>query len=143
MQTFFINKENMVNTNNTEIRITTEDELRTTIREFVNALVDSPHYRNYESASKNFQSDNDAKQALREYQAKAKDLQTKQMFNMISEAEQQDLQRLWMIFLGFKSVQDFFDAQEEFQSLCRSCAQVISDSCGLDYATACGASCCG
>ena len=117
--------------------------LSNAIHNFVHALVATVPYLNYESANERLQSDQEAKQALREYQAKAKDLQTKQMFHTISEAEQQELQRLWIIFLGFKSVQDYFDAQEEFQSLCRSCAQVISDNCGLDYATSCGSSCCG
>ena len=78
------------------------------------------HYKKYESASEKFQNDSDAQKALQEYRAKAKDLQTKQMFNTVTETEQQDLQRLWVAFLGFKSVQDFFDAQGEFQALMQS-----------------------
>ncbi|HUV16585.1 MAG TPA: YlbF family regulator [Pelolinea sp.] len=133
----------MITKNNIETEISTELEISAAIRDFTNALVETAHYKNYESASEKFHGDEDAKRALQEYQARANELNTKQMFNMISEAEQQDLQRLWMIFLGFKSVQDFLDAQGEFQALCRDCAQVISDNCGLDYATSCGSGCCG
>lgn len=126
-----------------ETTVSTEQEISSAVRDFVNALVESAHYKKYESLSEKFQNDLDAQKALQEYRTKAKDLQTKQMFNTINQAEQQDLQRLWVAFLGFKSVQVFFDAQGEFQSLCRACAQVISDSCGLDYATSCSSGCCG
>ena len=128
---------------NFEIEIDTDIDLSTTIREFINTLVETDQYHMYEITNEQFQKDKDAQEALREYQMKAKDLQTKQMFSLINEAEQKDLERLWIAFTGFNSVQEFFKAQEEFQSLCRECAQVISDQCGLDYATSCGASCCG
>lgn len=133
----------MVTKNKVEVEISTEMDLSNAIREFTNALVGTTHYKNYESASDKFQSDQAAQKALQVYRAKARDLQTKQMFNTIAQTEQQDLQRLWIAFLGIKSVQEFFDAQGEFQTLCRACAQVISDDCGLDYATSCGSSCCG
>ena len=126
-----------------ESTVSTEQEISSAIRDFVNALVESAHYKKYESMSEKFQNDLDAQKALQEYRAKAKDLQTKQMFNTINPAEQQDLQRLWVAFLGFKSVQDFFDAQGKFQALCIECAQVISDACGLDFATSCSSGCCG
>jgi cell fate (sporulation/competence/biofilm development) regulator YlbF (YheA/YmcA/DUF963 family) len=133
----------MITKNKVEIEISTDLELSNAIRDFTNSLVETTHYKNYESASESFQNDQEAQKALQEYRAKAKDLQTKQMFNTINQAEQKDLERLWIAFQGFKSVEEFFDAQEEFQSLCRECAQVISDNCRLDYATSCGASCCG
>ncbi|MDO9545224.1 MAG: YlbF family regulator [Pelolinea sp.] len=133
----------MITKNKIEIEISTELELSNAIRDFTNALVETTHYKNYESANESFQNDPEAQKALQEYRAQARDLQTKQMFNTIYQAEQKDLEQLWIAFQGFKSVQEFFDAQEEFQSLCRECAQVISDNCGLDYATSCGASCCG
>lgn len=133
----------MITKNNTEIGIKPELDISSAIGDFTNALVETVQYKNYESASTRFKDDQEAQKAYQEYQAKAKDLQTKQMFNSITEAEQEDLNRLQQVFLGYKTVQDYFDAQEEFQSLCRASAQVISDNCGLDYATACGACCCG
>ena len=133
----------MITKNKVEIEISSEVGISNAIRDFTNALVETAHYKKYENASERFQNDQEAQKALQEYRAKARDLQTKQMFNTISPTEQQDLQRLWIAFLGYKPVQDFFDAQGDFQSLCRACAQVISDNCGLDYATSCGSSCCG
>ena len=133
----------MITKNKTALEINTELDLSNTIRDFTNTLVETAHYKNYENASKRYKNDQEAQKALQEYQAKAKDLQTKQMFNTMTQAEQKDLERLWQVFLGYKSVRDYFDAQEEFQSLCRASAQVISDNCGLDYATACGTCCCG
>jgi cell fate (sporulation/competence/biofilm development) regulator YlbF (YheA/YmcA/DUF963 family) len=136
-------KVNMITKNNTEIKISTEQDISNAIRDFTNALVETAHFKNYESASKRFKNDQKAQKALQAYQAKAKDVQTKQMFNTITQAEKKDLERLWQVFLEYKSVQGYFDAQGELQALCRACAQVISDNCGLDYATSCGVSCCG
>ena len=133
----------MITKVNTEVRISTEEEISSAIRDFTYALVESDAYKNYESASEKFQNDKAAQKALQVYRVRAKDLQTRQMFNTVNENEQQDIQRLWVAFLGFKSVQEFFDAQGEFQALCRACAQVISDACGLDYATSCSSGCCG
>jgi cell fate (sporulation/competence/biofilm development) regulator YlbF (YheA/YmcA/DUF963 family) len=133
----------MITKNNTEIRISTEQDISNAIRDFTSALIETAQYKKYDSASDMFQKDQAAQKALQAYRSKARDLQTKQMFNTLTQSEQQDLQRLWIAFLGIKSVKEFFDAQGEFQALCRDCAQVISDSCGLDYATSCGSSCCG
>ena len=113
------------------------------IKDFVNTLVDSPQYRKFEQANAIFQKDQKAASALREYQSKAHDLQTKQMFNQTSEEEQKELQRLWINFRSFDSVNDYFTAQANLQAVCRECANIISDHVGLDYAAACGASCCG
>lgn len=121
----------------------TDLDLADATRDFVNELTQTDLYGKYENASKKFQEDSKAQKALQEYQVKAKELQTKQMFNNVKSSEQQDLERLWIAFLAIESVQEFFDAQGDFQALCRACAQVISDNCGLDYATSCGASCCG
>ena len=133
----------MITKNKTALEINTELDLSNAIRDFTNTLVETAHYKNYESASKRYKNDQEAQKALQEYQAKAKDLQTKQMFNTITQVEKKDLERLWQVFLEYTSVQGYFDAQGELQALCRACAQVISDNCGLDYATSCGASCCG
>ncbi len=133
----------MITKNITQEELSTELDISNATRDFVNELTQTDHYMKYENASKKFQEDTKAQKALQEYQAKARDLQTKQMFNNVNSSEQQDLERLWIAFLAIESVQEFFDAQGDFQALCRACAQVISDNCGLDYATSCGASCCG
>ncbi len=133
----------MITKNVIQEKLSTDSDLDTATRDFVKELTQTDHYMKYENASKKFQVDTKAQKALHEYQAKASDLQTKQMFNNINSSEQQDLERLWIAFLGIESVQEFFDAQGDFQALCRACAQVISDNCGLDYATSCGSSCCG
>ena len=133
----------MLEANDTKINLTTDQELHVSIKDFVNALVDSPQYQLFEKTRTIFQGDQEAIGALREYQAKAKDLQTKQMFNITTDEEKKDLERLWIHFVSFQSVKDYLQAQENLQALCRDCAKIISDQCGLDYATACGASCCG
>jgi cell fate (sporulation/competence/biofilm development) regulator YlbF (YheA/YmcA/DUF963 family) len=133
----------MLETNKMNLRTTTDQEMTNAVKDFVNALVNAPQYQQFDRASAIFQGDKAAVNALHEYQAKAKDLQTKQMFNMVPNEEKDELERLWMKFLSFQSVKDYFHAQEVLQALCQECAQVISEDCGLDYATACGASCCG
>ena len=97
----------MITKDSTEVRISTDEELSSAIRDFTNALVDSTAYKNYESASEKFQNDTAAQKALQEYRARAKDSQTRQMFNTVSEAEQQDLQRLWAAFSELKPSGNF------------------------------------
>ena len=133
----------MLETNNLNIKITTEQEMTNAVKDFVNALISSPQYIQFDHASAIFQEDKEAVNALREYQTKARDLQTKQMFNMVPKEEKEEMERLWMKFSAFPSVKDYFQAQEALQELCRDCGGVISKDCGLDYATACGSSCCG
>ena len=75
----------MITKDNTEIEISTEQEISSAIRDFTNALVDTAHYKKYESASDKFQNDQEAQKALQVYRAKARDLQTKQMFNTLTQ----------------------------------------------------------
>ena len=123
--------------------ITNNPKLREVIYQFSKDLVATQQYRDFENAIEEFQKDAAAQNALKEYQAFAQGLQTKQLFNNFTTTERSDLDRLWINFQSYPTVKRYFSAQEEFQTLCHSCAQVISKSCRLDFATSCGASCCG
>ncbi len=47
----------MITKVNTEVRISTEEEISSAIRDFTSALVETEHYKRYESASEKFQND--------------------------------------------------------------------------------------
>jgi len=126
-----------------ELRESTTLSIDEAVRRFSNALTETEQFRNYERAREFYQQDLAAQQAFREYQMLAQSLQTKQMFNTVSPAERSDMERLWTAFMSHTSVAELFKSQEALQELCRQCAQEISGHIGLDYATSCGASCCG
>jgi cell fate (sporulation/competence/biofilm development) regulator YlbF (YheA/YmcA/DUF963 family) len=129
--------------NISEANIMTDMTLNDAIREFAHSLSASDQFKNYDRGKTRYQQDGPAQKAFQEYQMLAQSLQTKQMFNTLSESEKSDLERLWVAFLSHEPVSDLMQSQQELQALCRVCAQLISDQIGLDYATSCGASCCG
>ena len=61
----------MITKNNTEIGIKPELDISSAIRDFTNALVETVHYKNYESASTRFKDDQEAQKAYQEYLAAA------------------------------------------------------------------------
>ena len=65
------------------------------------------------------------------------------MLNAVSEAERDEIERLRDDYVTLPSVQTYAHAQAELTSLCQQIAGMISEAIGLDYAAACGASCCG
>ncbi len=129
--------------NISEANIITDMTLNDAIREFANSLTGADQYKKYERAKTRYQQDSPAQKAFQEYQMLAQSLQTKQMFNTLSESEKSDLERLWVAFSSHEPVSDLMQSQQELQMLCQACAQLISECIELDYATSCGASCCG
>ena len=126
-----------------ELKESTTLSIDDAVQRFSNALIETEQFRNYERAREYYQQDAAAQKAFREYQILAQSLQTKQMFNTVTPAERSDMERLWTAFMSNASVAELFNSQEALQELCRQCAQEISGHIGLDYATSCGASCCG
>lgn len=133
----------MLKEENQEMKISNHNDINNAILGFSKELVNSLPYQKFEIAKKRFGNDMAAQTALQEYQSRAREFQLAQRLNTLSPEDQQELNRLWMAFQSHDSVIEYFNAQEEFQALCRTCAQIISDTCELDFATACGASCCG
>lgn len=117
--------------------------VRAAARDFAAALAEAPQFKAFEQAYEAFHHDAAAQQALSVYQAKASSLRAVLMLNAASEAERAELEKLKNDYLTRPTVQAYAKAESELTALCQQAAGMISESIGLNYAAACGASCCG
>ncbi len=65
------------------------------------------------------------------------------MLNALTTEQRAELESLQSAFANQFVVQEYFKAQTEFATLCQTLGDTISESIDLNYAAACGVSCCG
>ena len=126
-----------------DIEVASPAVVRTAARDFAAALAETPQFKAFEQAYEAFSQDAAANQALLAYQEKAKSLRAMLMLNAVSEAERAELERLQNDYVMRPTVQAYAAADAELTALCQQAAGIISAAIGLNYATSCGASCCG
>ena len=63
--------------------------------------------------------------------------------NVASAEERGELDRLYQAVFSMPSVTAYAESQAALMAVCRGVAEYLSERIGLDYASACGASCCG
>ena len=112
-------------------------------RDFAAALAETPQFKAFEQAADRFRQDQEAQQVTQAYQQKQQALRMVQMLNAVSAEEQAELERLHHAFVTHPMVQNYFEAQTELASLCQTLGDALSEAIGLNYAAACGVSCCG
>ena len=112
-------------------------------RDFAAALVETSQYRALEQVAERFRQDQTAQQAMAAYQEKQKTWRALIMLNALSAEQTTELESLKNAFLNRSVVQEYLTAQTELVSLCQALGDVLSESIGLNYAAACGVSCCG
>ena len=112
-------------------------------RDFAAALAETPQFKAFEQAADRFRQDQEAQQVMQAYQQKQHALRALLMLNAVSTEEQAELERLHHVFVTHPIVQNYFEAQTELASLCQTLGDALSESLGLNYAAACGVSCCG
>lgn len=112
-------------------------------RDFAAALAETPQFKAFEQAYDALRIDTVAQQALAAHQEKFNSLRIQLMLNAVSEAERNEIERLQNEYLKLPSVQAYINAQTELTTICQQIAGMISAAVGLNYAAACGASCCG
>ena len=111
--------------------------------DFAAALAETPQFKTFEDAADRFRQDQSAQQAMSAYRAKQMELRALIMLNALSVEQQAELESVKDAFLGQPVVQEYFSAQAELASLCQAVGDILSESIGLNYAAACGVSCCG
>jgi cell fate (sporulation/competence/biofilm development) regulator YlbF (YheA/YmcA/DUF963 family) len=126
-----------------EIEIAPPTVVRAAGRDFAAALAETPQFKAFEQAYVALKNDAAANQSLSAYQAKVKSLREVLALNAISEAERAELERLKTDYLMLPTVEAYNNAEAELTALCQQAAGIISSAIGLNYAAACGASCCG
>lgn len=112
-------------------------------RDFAAALAETPQFKSFEQTAERFRNDQTAQQAMSAYREKQKDWRALIMLHALSAEQQIELENLKNAFVNEPTVQEYSNAQTELATLCQALGDTLSESIGLDYAAACGVSCCG
>jgi cell fate (sporulation/competence/biofilm development) regulator YlbF (YheA/YmcA/DUF963 family) len=112
-------------------------------RNFAAAVAETPQFKAFEQVAERFRQDQTAQQALRAYQEKQTSWRALLMLNALSTEQRAELESLQNAFVNQPVVQEYFKVQTEFAALCQTLGDAISGSIDLNYAAACGVSCCG
>lgn len=112
-------------------------------RDFAAALAETPQFKLFEQTAERFRQDQVAQQAMGAYREKQMEWRALMMLNALSAEQAAELESLKSAFVDRPVVQEYFKAQTELATLCQALGDTLSESIGLNYATACGVSCCG
>ncbi len=126
-----------------DIDIAPPSVVKQAARNFAAALAETPQFKAFDQAADCFRQDQAAQQAFGAYQEKQIAWRALIMLNALSAEQRSELENLQSSFMNQSIVQEYFKAQTEFATLCQTLGDTLSESIGLNYAAACGASCCG
>jgi cell fate (sporulation/competence/biofilm development) regulator YlbF (YheA/YmcA/DUF963 family) len=126
-----------------DIEAATPSVVKQAARDFAAALAETPQFEAFEHTAYAFRQDQAAQQAMQAYQQKQQSLRAMLMLNALSDEQRDELDRLKSAFISQPVVQEYFTAQAELATLCQALGDTLSESIGLNYAAACGVSCCG
>jgi cell fate (sporulation/competence/biofilm development) regulator YlbF (YheA/YmcA/DUF963 family) len=121
---------------------TNDGEIDQAISEFAMALTEADVFQDFEVASHNLRQDQEAQGAIRAFQEKQNSLQMMLMLNAAPPEDQQELERLRDAFVSNPTVAAYMEAQENLTNACQAVAQILNESTGLNFSTACGPGCC-
>ena len=126
-----------------DIEMASPSVVKQAARDFAAVLAETPQFRTFEQAAYAFRQDQTAQQAMQAYQQKQQSLRALVMLNALSAEQRDELERQQSAFINQPVVQEYFTAQAELATLCQALGDALSESIGLNYAAACGVSCCG
>jgi len=126
-----------------DIEIAPPSVVKRTARDFAAALAETPQFKAFEQVAERFRQDQAAQQAMQAYEEKQISWRALLMLSALSAEQQAELDELHSAFVNRPVVAEYFKAQTEFATLCQTLGDALSESIGLNYAAACGASCCG
>jgi cell fate (sporulation/competence/biofilm development) regulator YlbF (YheA/YmcA/DUF963 family) len=120
----------------------TDVEIDQVIREFAMTLTEAEVFQAFEVAAHNLRQDQEAQGAIRAFQEKQNSLQMMLMLNAVSPEDRQELESLRNAFVSNPTVAAYLEAQANLTNACQAVAQILNESTGLNFSTACGPGCC-
>jgi cell fate (sporulation/competence/biofilm development) regulator YlbF (YheA/YmcA/DUF963 family) len=133
----------MEDTLSENIEIASPSVVMQAARDFAASLAETPQFKAFEQTAYAFRQNQAAQQAMQAYQQKQQSQRALLMLNALSTEQRDELERLQSAFINQPVVQEYFTAQAELATLCQALGDALSESIGLNYAAACGVSCCG
>lgn len=126
-----------------DIEIAPPSVVKRAARDFAAALAETSQFKAFEQAAERFRQNQAAQQAMGVYQEKQMAWRALIMLNALSTEQRAELDELHNAFINRSVVQEYLKAQLELAALCQTLGDTLSESVGLNYAAACGVSCCG
>lgn len=126
-----------------EMEVASVSVVKQAARDFAAVLAETDVYLAFEQAARQLQTDPQAQKAIQAFQAKQQALQMMFMLNAVSPEDRQELERLQQAMFAQPAVASYFKTQGLLTALCQALGGQLSERIGIDYASACGASCCG
>jgi len=112
-------------------------------RNFASTLAETPEFKSFEQVAERFRQDQAAQQAMEAYKEKQMTWRALMILNALSPEQRTELEILKSAFVNQPVVEEYFKARTELAALCQTLGDALSESIGLNYAAACGVSCCG
>lgn len=125
------------------IEIAPPSVVKQAARNFASVLSETPQFKSFEQAAERFRQDPAAQQALGVFREKQTAWRAIIMLNALSPEQHAELESLKNAFVSQPVVEEYFKAQSDLATLCQTLGDGLSESIGLNYAAACGVSCCG
>lgn len=112
------------------------------LQQFLNALMSTPQYKDFDLARQQLRQDALALQAIRDFEQKQQYVQMMQKWNGVNESDRDELQRLYEQMMEIPTVQHYAHCQEKLAWMFREVALFIGEIIGTDFPPK-RSSCCG
>lgn len=126
-----------------EVEVAPIEVVKGAARNFAAALTEAPQFRAFDEAAELFRNNEGAQKSLGAYQEKQIAWRPLIMLNALSPDQKAELENLQNVFMNQPAVQGYLQAQAKLVELCQLLGDGLSESIGVNYAAACGVSCCG
>ena len=126
-----------------ETQIETKQEaVQRAARDFAAALAATPQYAAFERAGEALETDAQANQIISEYDNLQHSLYMMTMLGAVSPEDQADLDGLKEALRTNETIAAYSQSQADLAALCQEAGSLLSQRIGINFAAACGKSCC-
>jgi cell fate (sporulation/competence/biofilm development) regulator YlbF (YheA/YmcA/DUF963 family) len=123
--------------------LTTQDAVQRAARDFAAALVATPQFVAFDRAAEALEKDARANQIISEYEQLQHSLYMMTMLGAVSPEDQADLDALKEALRTNETIIAYSQSQADLAALCQEAGGLLSQRIGINFAAACGKSCCG
>jgi cell fate (sporulation/competence/biofilm development) regulator YlbF (YheA/YmcA/DUF963 family) len=123
--------------------LTAEEAVQRAAHDFAAALAATPQYAAFQRAVEALEKDARAKQIISEYENLQHSLYMMTMLGAVSPEDQADLDGLKEALRTNETIAAYSQSQADLAALCQEAGGLLSQRIGINFAAACGKSCCG
>ncbi len=121
---------------------TKQEAVQRAARDFAAALAATPQYAAFQRAAEALEKDSRANQIISEYENLQHSLYMMTMLGAVSPEDQADLVGLKEALRTNETIAAYSQSQADLAALCQEAGGLLSQRIGINFAAACGKSCC-